>query len=365
MPRRISVKKKDKVLSQDICLKLLDEFIRDSYNGRRTKKDGSRITYGTVRNYTFLRKALEGFIENAGEWKIFVFERLTMRERERAGNFNKKFYQQFTQYLYLKKGYFDNYVGLIIKNMRIFYNYLELERNIPVGVYHKSFYVPSEEIPIIALNPEQLRYILNDKGFNERVQEKSLEKIRDIFVFGCTVALRVSDLLSLTQKNLIIENGVHYLRVKSKKTHTYTSVKLPTYALEILFKYKDRRGERGKVKTLLPSISAAYLNSSLKKMAALLEDNFVFVKTRERRGKQIVVYKDPIRKAHYTLADHISTHTMRRTAITNMLSLGMPEHLVRKISGHSANSREFFRYVELAQSYIDQETDRVFERLAS
>ena len=55
---------------------------------------------------------------------------------------------------------------------------------------------------------------------------------------------------------------------------------------------------------------------------------------------------------------------MRRTAITTMLCLGMPEHLVRKISGHAANSKEFFRYVLLSQSFIDQETDLMFEKLA-
>jgi intergrase/recombinase len=54
---------------------------------------------------------------------------------------------------------------------------------------------------------------------------------------------------------------------------------------------------------------------------------------------------------------------MRRTAITNMLCLGMPEHLVRKISGHAANSKEFYRYVQLSQSFIDNETDQFFERV--
>jgi len=50
---------------------------------------------------------------------------------------------------------------------------------------------------------------------------------------------------------------------------------------------------------------------------------------------------------------------MRRTAITNLLSMGMPETMVRKLSGHSANSKEFYRYVEYAQYAIDQEIDRI------
>lgn len=54
---------------------------------------------------------------------------------------------------------------------------------------------------------------------------------------------------------------------------------------------------------------------------------------------------------------------MRRTAITTLLSLGMPELLVRKVSGHAPNSREFFKYVALAQSYLDEETTKAYNRL--
>jgi hypothetical protein len=41
----------------------------------------------------------------------------------------------------------------------------------------------------------------------------------------------------------------------------------------------------------------------------------------------------------------------------------MPEHLVRKISGHSPMSKEFFRYVALAQVYQDKETQTMFDKL--
>jgi len=55
----------------------------------------------------------------------------------------------------------------------------------------------------------------------------------------------------------------------------------------------------------------------------------------------------------------MSSHMMRRTAITTLLILGMPEHLVRKISGHSHTSSSFNRYVHYAQAYIDREIDKV------
>lgn len=360
MAKKIKIARKDKVLSQELFFELINHFIADSYAGRRTKKNGSKISHGTIQNYVYLQKALIGFKENSTfEIKLYVVDRLTQNEKESAKRYYKKFYQSFTDYMYNKLGYYDNYVGLIIKCLRSFFNYLNDDKSIAIGSFHKSFYVPVEEIPIIALSQEQLNYIIYNEDFTAKVVEYHFEKIRDIFIFGCTVALRVSDLLSLSRKNLTIRNGHHYISVKSQKTGTATSIKLPDYAVAILKKHKSKSSR------LLPEISMAWFNTQLKEMALLIPDNFEMPKTRERRGKQIIVYKDPKRRIHYKLSDHISTHTMRRTAITTMLCLGMPEHLVRKISGHAANSKEFFRYVLLSQSFIDEETDKIFDKLAN
>ena len=358
MAKKLNITRKDKFLTQSIILQLIDDFINDSYAGRRTKKNGSKISPNTVRNYEYFRKNFIEFLELTNfDFKIYIVNHLTQSEKEKANTYYKKFINAFNSFLYEKKKFFDNYVGLIIKCMRSFFNYLEIERNVSIGTFHRSFFVPKEEIPIIALNKEQLNYILYDEAFNDSVKTNDLDKVKDIFVFGCTVALRVSDLLQLSRKNLAVMGDRHYIQVKSQKTNTHTSIKLPDYAVEILNKYK------GKQTTLLPSISSAWFNKMLKRMAKLIPDDFEMVKTRERKGKQVIVYKDTAKRSHYKLSDHISTHTMRKTAITTMLCLGMPEHLVRKISGHAANSHEFFRYVQLSQSFIDDETDKVFEQL--
>ncbi len=358
MSTTIKLTRKDKFLEQPIFFKLLDDFIKDSYNGRRTKKNGTPISSGTIKNYDYLQKHIHGFAhQTTFKLKLYIDPHIPHSQKLKVKHYWQKFYQAFTTYLY-GLGYFDNYVGLIIKCLRSFFNYLRDERHIDTGTYYRQFFVPVENIPIIALNREHLSFIINDIGFNTQLKAKGLENVRDIFVFGCTVALRVSDLLKLTPKNLVIQNEKYYLKVKSQKTNAYTSVKLPEYAVAILNKYENI------YPTLLPPISVFWLNKQLKQMAVLIPDNFQLIKTRERRGEQVVIYKNPETKTHYQLSDHITTHTMRRTAITNMLCLGMPEHLVRKISGHAANSKEFFRYVELSQSFIDDETDKVFERFA-
>ena len=54
---------------------------------------------------------------------------------------------------------------------------------------------------------------------------------------------------------------------------------------------------------------------------------------------------------------------MRRSAITTLLSMGMPEILVREISGHTKGSKEFYRYVQFSQTLIDDHTEKAWDKL--
>ncbi len=59
---------------------------------------------------------------------------------------------------------------------------------------------------IITLTPEQLQFLIHDKLFEQALPDY-LQKTKDIFVFGCTVALRVSDLMQLKPRNFEKTNG--------------------------------------------------------------------------------------------------------------------------------------------------------------
>ena len=56
--------------------------------------------------------------------------------------------------------------------------------------------------------------------------------------------------------------------------------------------------------------------------------------------------------------DHLSSHTMRRTAITTLLVLGVPEQVVRRVSGHAPGSKEFYKYVVIAQEILNTEVQQ-------
>lgn len=62
---------------------------------------------------------------------------------------------------------------------------------------------------------------------------------------------------------------------------------------------------------------------------------------------------------------HITAQTMRRTAITPLLIMGVPKLIVRKISGHAPGSKEFYRYVSIAQEYLNNEVQTAYKKLVN
>lgn len=336
---------------------LFDQFVNDSRKGRRLQPNGKRISDGTLENYNYTRLLLESFCsEKSFVLRIRPVRRLTNREMETEKKYWKNFYKKFTDYLYEDGGYYDNYVGQNIKVIKAFLNYVNKELLPGAGEFHKLFYVRNEEIAIHPLLPEELNFLVYDAGFEDSLTPR-MKEVKDIFVFGCTVALRVSDLLNLKNSNLRETGGQYFLAVRSQKTSTDTLVRLPDYAVAILHKYKKQKNK------LLPHFNKVNLNKYIKELLALAGFTHPVNKTRERRGRITELKKVCGNGKTYRFCDLATTHTMRRTAITTMLSLGMPEQLVRKISGHAPGSKEFYRYVHWAQTYQDQETEKMFEKL--
>jgi site-specific recombinase XerD len=338
-------------------LKLYDQFINDNKKGKRLQPNGKKITAGTIANYGYTRQLLHSFSGAKGfNLRIRPVRQLNQRELAVEKNYWKKFYRRFTDYLYQDCGHYDNYAGQTIKNIRVFFNYLNKDLALGVGDFHKLFYVRKEEIAIHPLMPEELNFLISNKIFEESLPCR-MQEVKDFFVFGCTVALRVSDLLLLKKTNIRIINQQHYLAVRSVKTATDTLIKLPGYAVAILAKYK-------KTKKLLPPFNKTNLNKYIKQLLEQAGFTHPVQKLREKRGKGMELKKLPYAPSTQTrFCDVASTHSMRRTAITTMLSLGMPEQVVRKISGHAPGSKEFYRYVLWAQTYQDEETQKMFDRL--
>ena len=341
-------------------LPLFEKFLKDSRKGKRLKADGTKIKTQTINNYKYVLTYLQEYETKFGTTlRIKIFSANNKRTFLAERNYWKKFYHEFTNYLYSKKNCFDNYVGAVIKVIRIFFNYVNKDLGIATGDFYKGFYVCKEEVPIITLLPEQLQFLINDKPFHESLSP-SLQKTKDIFVVGCTVALRVSDLFAIKFTDIEKRVDAFYLPVKTIKIGTTVRIKLPDYAMVIIEKFRLTAKKR---KTIFPPIPRTRFNDQLKTITELATWTGETGKQRTRRGLA-VEGTFGVDKKKYRFCDLVSSHIMRRTAITTMLMMGMKEHVVKQISGHSNDSKSFYRYVNLVQSYLDNEMDEVFNKLA-
>lgn len=365
-----------------LLVPLFEKFIKESYQGKRLKADGTRIKKQTIKNYEYVLVYLKGFeTESKQLIRIKQYKGLNKRLFQVEKNYWRKFYNGFTQYLYRQHKCYDNYVGTVIKSIRIFFNWLNREKGIQTGEFYKSFYVCREEIPIVTLLPQQLQMLISNEEFNAHLTAP-LQKAKSIFVFGCTVGLRVGDLFNIKFNDIEKTGGFYYLPVKTEKTGTNLRIKLPEHAIQIIKVFKESARNR---KTIFPPIPRTRFNNQLKQIAEAAGWTAPMNKTRSRRGVGLNIIKkniqtgevinqdsDKIMKTNqgntsdqYRFCDLVSSHTMRRTAITTMLMMGMQEHVVKQISGHAQDSKSFYRYVNLVQSHLDNEMEKVYDRLKS
>jgi len=281
--------------------------------------------------------------------------RLMLQER----NYWKSFYRNFSDFLYDEKGYYDNFTGSVFKIIKSAFNYFKKEKCMPIQEYGEHFYVREEHINIITLLPEQLCFLIMDANFEASLC-KRLQRIKDMFVFGCTAALRYSDLLHICVKDIEQQQGGTFLHFKSVKTGSDTSIKLPGFACMIFKKYAMKKGPRER---LFGQVRLSCFNDDLKTIGDLAGWTNAVGKYRCKNGHTKEI-KAPTGKL-FRFCDLLSSHVMRRTGITVLLMLEMPEHLVRKISGHTAGSTSFFRYINFAQGYISTEIDKAHTKLLS
>lgn len=340
-------------IKQYLLLPLFEQFIKDTTKGKRTKPNGERIKPETVDTYKYVQKLLIEFsIKCNFDLRVCEYQRLTKRERLSEKNYWKKFERLFTDYLLRERNAHDNYIGHNYRTLKTFFHYLNNDKLLDTGPYFKQFKVVRQQVPVTALSREHLLKLIHDKTFEQSLPAH-LQRTKDMFIFGSTCTLRFSDLMLLKPINIEQVNGTWYLKMLTKKTKAMQSIKLPDYSVAIAQKYYSIRK-----KNLFPRITLVNFNAQVKKLGERLELTHHVPVNRSKMGIMNLEKQKTVR-----FCDTMSSHLMRRTGITNMLTLGMPENLVKHISGHAGDSKSFHRYVAYSQTYMTSELDKVFEKM--
>lgn len=187
----------------------------------------------------------------------------------------------------------------------------------------EDFSIPEVEVESVYLTEKE---VINLFRFDMSANHK-LEKVRDLFVFGCLVGLRYSDYSNIKPENIVTIDGEKFIKVVTQKTDQTVIIPAHPLVLEIFSKYQHNPN------SLPDAISGQKFNEYIKDACKLAE--------LKEKGR---LASDP----KLELWECISSHTARRSFATNLYLDGFPLHEIRKITGHKTEAA-FNKYIKVTQ----------------
>ena len=283
----------------------------DRFCSGEIKFRGREKAKGTIQNYAATKKHLVEFAKK--ESYPITFETI-----------NLDFFYLYTDFLKKKKKLAHNTVAKDIALIKVFMGEaVDLGYTANMQFKHKKFSMPEVEVDACYLTDEEiLKMYRFDLSHCER-----LEKVRDLFVFGCYVGLRYSDYSQVKPENIIEIDGELFIKMITLKTKALVIIPVNPIILEIFKKYHNNPNKLPK------SMSDVKFNRYIKEVARLV--GFTV------KGR---VATDPEKE----LCELIASHTARRTFATTYYLQGFPTIDLMKITGHSTE-RSFLKYIRISK----------------
>lgn len=280
-------------------------------------------TPNTIKGQTTIKNYLEFFCkENAIE---ITFSKI-----------DDDFFEQLRDYSYLTKKMKQNYFAKVIKVLKSFLNWAT-EKGYNTMRDFEKFKASEHDIDIIYLTFEELMK-LYEKDFDT----DRLSQVRDFYCMGCFTGLRFSDLSKLHLANISEDHII--LSIQKTKTQNH-AIKLNKYAKAILDKYK------GTIYEPLPVISPQKFNEYIKDCCELAEITQPFTIHWFVGNKKSTLTQQKCK--------FITSHTARKTFITNSLLLGMEPKAIKKIANIKKDA-VLDKYMKVTEAFTDEQMDKAW-----
>ena len=283
-----------KIKIKDDFFRIYDEFIQEKENDY----SGNSISKSTKDRYDYNKKLLQDFQD---------YYKLKLR----LGNFDDKIYNKFLKYCIEIKDHSANTVHRNVGLLKTFL-YWALSKKYTYNNNFINFKKPPKfRTDEIALNYQQVEEIyLYDFSKNKR-----LERVRDLFVFGCVTGMRFGNYSRISKQD-IQGDFIRVVDLKSKSKKL--SIPLNSISKAILEKYNY----------ILPNISNQKMNEFIKEV-------FKEMKFTEDI-KKTMKYGDELVDKKSEFWERISSHTARRSFITIMKNNKVPDKVIMSYTGHTS-----------------------------
>lgn len=253
-------------------------------------------------------------------------------------SFDMSFYYDFMEFYTGLNSLTNNGFGKVIKIIKVILNdATEKGFNTNKSFLNKNFKTIKEEVDNIYLSEEEIQKLTALDLSNN----KNLERVRDLFIFGCYTGLRFSDFSQVKPEHIMGD----MLRIKTIKTDEWVTIPLLEEVKVVMEKYKDQPN------SLPKSCTNQTMNRYLKELGKLAEINDKVLKIRNK-GKERV-------EESFFKWQLICTHTARRSFATNMFKRNVPSRVIMKITGHRTE-KAFSSYIKISQ---DENADLMLKLL--
>lgn len=246
------------------------------------------------------------------------------------------FFEQLRDYSYLTKKMKQNYFAKVIKVLKSFLNWAT-EKGYNTMRDFEKFKASEHDIDIIYLTFEELIKLYEKDFVTDR-----LSQVRDFYCMGCFTGLRFSDLSKLHLANISEDHII--LSIQKTKTQNH-AIKLNKYAKAILDKYK------GTIYEPLPVISPQKFNEYIKDCCELAEITQPFTIHWFVGNKKNTLTQPKCK--------FITSHTARKTFITNSLLLGMEPKAIKKIANIKKDA-VLDKYMKVTEAFTDEQMDKAW-----
>ena len=275
------------------------------------KESKSNKSYATVQAYTSTFNRIKEFGIYCN--KEFSFDDITLEWRV-----------SFLRFLQQRFNISRNTEGKYIKNVKcLVAQATERGINKNFAFRSKNFSQPIEPVHKIFLTMPEIEII----AALDLSEDKMKDVVRDYFIIACLTSLRYSDFTRIRKEH--IQND--RIQMVTNKTGQEVVIPLSSLIKKILVKYNY----------VLPKAPCNQLfNRHLKDIGKMAELNEEITITKTIGGiKKTTVF------LKYQL---LSTHTGRRSLISNCILEGINSNAVQLISGHKSN-RVFSSYIRISQ----------------
>lgn len=241
----------------------------------------------------------------------FYKYQLISKKRFKTNQIGREDIDDFVRYLHIEKGLKFSTIKSMITKLKYLIEKAYLN-GWAVDDSYSDARVIENDSTFVYLTEKEIARIYYYKGLTSWEEE-----IRDTFIVGCMTGQRYSDYSRLSSDNIKGDN-IHILQQKTKNKAV---VPLTDYVREIFAKYG---GKMPKARCI------QYFDKAIKNVCKKIGLDDLIVYEEERAG-EIVMIKRP----KYEM---ISSHTARRSFVTNMNKNNVPSEKTRKCTGHKSTA---------------------------